>query len=122
MERLSYIDEHARSVDANRDRVWTALLKVTCKDPTDLSTLPRGFVLDAATPPGRLAVKGRHWFSEYALIFELDDEGTNRTRIRAKTLANFPGMHGKIYRALVIGSGGHKMVVRRMLRQIAAAA
>ncbi|MEU7142009.1 hypothetical protein ABZ942_21335 [Nocardia sp. NPDC046473] len=69
-----------------------------------------------------MALKGRHWFSKYALIFELDDEGANRTRIRAKTLANFPGPHGKIYRALVIGSGGHKIVVRRMLRQIAAAA
>lgn len=122
MERLSYIDEHARSVDANRDRVWTALLKVICKDPADPSTVPAGFVLDAATAPARLALKGRHWFSKYALIFELDDEGANRTRIRAKTLANFPGPHGKIYRALVIGTGGHKIVVRRMLRQIAAAA
>ncbi|MFI6172737.1 hypothetical protein ACIBCN_38580 [Nocardia sp. NPDC051052] len=122
MERLSYIDEHARSIDANRDRVWTALLKVLCKDPTDPATLPTGFVLDAVVAPARLAMKGRHWFSKYALIFELDDEGANRTRVRAMTLANFPGPHGKIYRALVIGSGGHKIVVRRMLRQIAAAA
>ncbi|KAA8882905.1 hypothetical protein F3087_38615 [Nocardia colli] len=121
MERLSYIDEHARSIDANRDRAWKALLKVICKDPNDPSTVPGGFVLDAADAPARLALKGRHWFSEYALVFELDDEGASRTRVRAESWANFPGLHGKIYRALVIGSGGHKLVVRRLLRQIAAA-
>ncbi|WP_405163520.1 hypothetical protein OG203_45950 [Nocardia sp. NBC_01499] len=122
MERLSYIDEHARSVDANRDRAWKALLKVVCKDPADPATVPTGFVLDSAEPPARLALKGRHWFSRYALVFELDEEGSSRTRIRAKSWANFPGPHGKIYRALVIGTGGHKIAVRRMLRQIAAAA
>ncbi|WP_433664805.1 hypothetical protein ACQPW1_23220 [Nocardia sp. CA-128927] len=122
MERLSYIDEHARSIDANRDRAWKALLKVVCKDPSDPSTVPAGFVLESAEVPARLAMKGRHWFSEYALVFELDDECANRTRIHAKSWANFPGLHGKIYRALVIGSGGHQVVVRRMLRKIAAAA
>ncbi|GAA5090277.1 hypothetical protein [Nocardia iowensis] len=122
MERLSYIDEHARSVDANRDRAWKAVLQVVCKNPADPSTAPSGFVLDSAAAPARLALKGRHWFSEYALIFELDDEGPSRTRVRAKSLANFPGLHGKIYRALVIGTGAHKFVVRGMLRRIAAAA
>ncbi|QBS45186.1 hypothetical protein [Nocardia sp. CS682] len=122
MERLSYIDEHARSVDANRDRAWQALLKVVCKDPADPSTVPSGFELEAAEVPARLAMKGRHWFSEYALVFELEDEGASQTRVRAKSWGNFPGLHGKIYRALVVGSGGHKIVVRRLLRQIAAAA
>ncbi|MFQ6394209.1 hypothetical protein ACLMAJ_12185 [Nocardia sp. KC 131] len=122
MERLSYIDEHARSIDANRDRAWRALLKVVCKDPSDPAGVPRGFVLDAAEPPARLALSGRHWFARYALIFELDDEGPSRTRVRARSWGEFPGLHGKIYRALVIGSGGHQVIVRRMLRQIEAAA
>ncbi|WP_328399872.1 hypothetical protein [Nocardia sp. NBC_00403] len=122
MERLSYIDEHARSIDANRDRAWKALLKVMCKDPNDPSSAPRGFQLDSADAPTRLALSGRHWFSRYALIFELDEEGSSRTRIRAQSWGEFPGLHGKIYRALVIGSGGHQVVVRRLLRQIAAAA
>ncbi|MBF6548119.1 hypothetical protein [Nocardia brasiliensis] len=122
MERLSYIDEHARSIDANRDRVWHALLKVVCRDPADPATVPAGFVLDAAEAPSKLALSGQHWFSRYALIFELDEQGTNRTRVRARSLANFPGLHGKIYRALVIGSGGHRLVVRRLLRRIEAAA
>ncbi|MEV6427818.1 hypothetical protein [Nocardia sp. NPDC051463] len=122
MERLPYIDEHARSIDANRDRAWKALLKVMCKDPDDPSHPPTGFQLDAADAPARLALSGRHWFSRYALIFELDEEGPSRTRIRAQSWGEFPGLHGKIYRALVIGSGGHQVVVRRLLRQIAAAA
>ncbi|MEV0293678.1 hypothetical protein [Nocardia sp. NPDC050710] len=122
MERLSYIDEHARSVDANRDRTWKALLEVVCKDPADPRTVPTGFVLDSAEEPSRLALKGRHWFSRYALVFELDDEGPSTTRVRARSWADFPGPHGRVYKALVIGSGGHKVVVRNMLRRIAAAA
>ncbi|MFE3290841.1 hypothetical protein [Rhodococcus sp. NPDC059234] len=121
MERLPYIDEHARSIDANRDRAWTALLRVMCKDPNDPSA-PRGFRLDSADAPARLALSGWHWFSRYALIFELDEEDPSHTRIRAQSWAEFPGLHGRIYRALVIGSGGHQVVVRRLLRQVADAA
>jgi hypothetical protein len=121
MERLPYIDQHARSIDANRDRAWKAVLEVMCKDP-DEPTAPTGFRLDSAEAPARLALSGRHWFSRYALIFELDDEGPSRTRVRAQSWGEFPGLHGKIYRALVIGSGVHQVVVRRLLRKMAAAA
>ncbi|MEV6325468.1 hypothetical protein AB0M45_30480 [Nocardia sp. NPDC051787] len=122
MERLSYIDEHARSVDANRDRAWKAVLKVVCKDPHDPSSVGGGFALESAEEPRRLALRGEHWFSKYQLIFELDEEGPSRTRVRARSFAEFPGLSGKVYRALVIGTGGHRMAVRRMLRRIAAAA
>ncbi|MGO4618060.1 hypothetical protein AB4305_07695 [Nocardia sp. 2YAB30] len=122
MERLPYIDEHARSVDANRDRAWKALLEVVCKNPADPASAPSGFALDAAEEPHRLALRGSHWFSKYALVFELDEEGSSRTRVRARSFGDFPGLHGRIYRALVIGSGGHRIVMRRLLRRIAAAA
>ncbi|MGW5222615.1 hypothetical protein ACWEQA_32540 [Nocardia sp. NPDC004085] len=121
MERLSYIDEHARSVAANRDRAWEAVLDVVCPDPHEPSP-PAGFVIDSVTRPHRLALRGQHWFSKYALIFELDEEGPSRTRVRARSYGDFPGLHGRIYRALVVGSGGHRLVVRHMLRRIAAAA
>ncbi len=98
------------------------MLKVVCKDPHDPSSVPSGFVLDSAEEPHRLALRGQHWFSKYALIFELDEEGPSRTRVRARSYGDFPGLHGRIYRALVIGTGGHRMVVRGMLRRIAAAA
>lgn len=122
MERLSYIDEHAITIDANRDDTWAALLRVMCRDPQDPSTVPFGFALDEARPPARFALKGRHWFAVYRWVFELDAlDGAARTRLRAATWANFPGVHGRAYRALVIGTGGHRVVVRHTLKRVAAA-
>ncbi|OBK32858.1 hypothetical protein A5658_15000 [Mycobacterium sp. 1245111.1] len=122
MERLSYIDEHAISVAANRAETWSALLRIICRDPHDPSSVPTGFVLDEARPPERLALKGRHLFARYRWVFELDADGPQCTRVRSATWANFPGLHGKIYRALVIGTGGHRVVVRLTLKRIAARA
>jgi hypothetical protein len=125
MERLPYIDEHAISVDADREETWSALLRVMCRDPRDPSTVPIGFVVDEARPPARFALKGRHPFAVYRWVFELDPEpgeaGRERTRVRALTWADFPGIHGKVYRALVIGTGGHRVAVRWTLKRIAAA-
>jgi hypothetical protein len=121
MERLPYIDELAIFTFADRDAAWRGLLRVMCRDPEDPATVPTGFVLDEATPPTRLSLTGRHPFARYNLIFELV-ETPRSTEIRAVTLAAFPGIHGRLYRALVIGSGGHRIVVRRMLARIAAAA
>ncbi|MGH3968590.1 MAG: hypothetical protein ACRDTV_10880, partial [Mycobacterium sp.] len=120
MERLNYIDEHAITVDANRAQTWAALLRVMCRDPHDPSTVPIGFVLDEARPPERFALKGRHPFAVYRWVFELDGESANRTRVRSATWADFPGVHGRIYRRLVIGTGGHRFAVRRVLKYVAA--
>lgn len=122
MERLPYIDEHAITIPAGPAATWAALLRVMCRDPADPTTVPVGFVLEDATAPERLALKGRHWFAAYRLIFELEPRPHGGTRVTAQTWAAFPGLHGRLYRALVIGSGGHRIVVRRMLRNIAAQA
>ncbi|WP_179466345.1 hypothetical protein [Mycolicibacterium vinylchloridicum] len=122
MERLPYIDEHAIRVPADRVTTWHAVLRTICTNPADPATVPFGFVLDAAEEPDRLACKGRHWFSVYRLIFLLSDDAEGGTRVVAQTWAAFPGLRGKLYRALVIGSGGHRIVVRKMLRRIAAQA
>ena len=119
MERLPYIDEHAITVEANREETWSALLRVMCRDPHDPSTVPIGFVVDEARAPERFALKGRHPFAVYRLVFELADEAPQRTRLRALTWAAFPGVHGKVYRALVIGTGAHRIAVRGMLKRIA---
>jgi hypothetical protein len=142
MERVPYIDEHSTCVGATPERVWAALLAVggAMRGPAgplgwlmglqpalasgDWSggveagaTLP-GFVVEQACPPSRLALSGRHRFSRYALVFELEDRGPDGTRIRARSFGAFPGVHGRSYRALVVGSGAHRMVVRRLLRRI----
>ncbi|OBJ91692.1 hypothetical protein A9W97_12020 [Mycobacterium gordonae] len=119
MKRLPYIDEHAIAIHATPEQVWAALLAKTCRDPADPSTVPLGFTLEEATPPRRLALKGRHPFAAYRLVYELDPDGDG-VRLRALTFAAFPGWHGKLYRALVIGSGGHRIVVRHLLRRVAA--
>jgi hypothetical protein len=120
MERLPYIDEHAITVDANREETWAALLRVICRDPHDPSTVPTGFVLDGARRPERFALRGRHPFAIYRWVFELEDDQAGRTRLRASTWAAFPHLHGKAYRALVIGTGGHRVAVRWVLKRVAA--
>lgn len=142
MERLPYIDEHATCVGATPERTWAALVAVgaAMRGPTgplgwlmglqptvasgDWSrevdagaTLP-GFQVEQACPPSRLALAGRHRFSRYALAFELEDMGPEGTRVRARSWGVFPGVHGRSFRALVIGSGAHRVVVRRLLRRI----
>lgn len=119
MERLPYIDEHAITVPADRATAWHAVLRTMCSNPDDPETVPFGFVLETAEQPEHLALKGRHWFAVYRLVFLLADDPTGGTRVAAQTWAAFPGLTGRIYRALVIGSGGHRVVVRGMLKHIA---
>lgn len=145
MERLPYIDEHSTTIGATRERVWAALA-VTLRAnlghavPAAIArawglqpsrslgdrraalapgdAIP-GFTVAQAQAPERLALCGRHRFSRYALVFELDAGGDDRCTLRARTSAEFPGLAGRIYRALVIGTGGHRLAVRRLLRDIA---
>jgi hypothetical protein len=153
MERLPYIDEHSIQIGATREQAWNALISVLRTDlggegPAALARLLRvdpsrrrgdwrdtldpddtllGFAIDEVTFPERLALCGRHRFSRYALIFELDAPGakqfetpeTGECVLRAQTWAEFPGPTGRIYRALVIGSRGHRLVVGRLLRNVA---
>jgi hypothetical protein len=145
MEQLPYIDEHSIVVGATRERVWDALVRSLRSDlgtavPAPIGRLLRlvpahahggwreapcpgdalpGFEVAQAIPPERLALRGRHRFSRYALVFELDAAEVAGCTLRAQTWAAFPGITGHAYRALVIGSGGHRLVVRRLLHNIA---
>lgn len=137
MERLPYTDEHVTDVGgASREQVWRALTRVLhgwtrggghvaralgCEparggvafDGSPGQTLP-GFRVVEAEPGRRLVLRGRHRFSRYELTFLLDDG-----RLHAQTHAAFPGPLGRVYRAAVIGSGGHRVVTRRLLRDVA---
>lgn len=132
MSQLPYLDEHTTDIAADADEVWTALLAtvdrlgmagyariVGCADhsasgPRPLaegSTIP-GFRVAALVPATELALEGRHRFSSYALIFRIDRLGVGRSRLRAESRGVFPGLFGRVYRLLVIGTGGHVVVVR----------
>lgn len=114
MEQLPYIDEHAIDVDASRADTWAA---ITAR----LGGPPPGFRIGEAREPERFTLAGRHPFAIYEWVFELDRLDAEHTRVRSQTWAAFPGLHGRIYRALVIGTGFHKVAVRRTLRRIAGA-
>lgn len=138
-ERLPHVDEHSLVVEAGREATWEALARVVegsvssgaaprfarivgCADteasgPRPLaegSTVP-GFHVAGTAAPAELALAGSHRFSEYALIFRLDELDGGRTRVRAETRAAFPGLKGAVYRSLVIGTRMHVLATRRIL-------
>jgi len=136
---LPHIDEHVVDIASDPEAVWEALLRsvdgsfssatttraarlLGCADversgPRPLartSTFP-GFHVENADRPHELAVAGSHRFSDYALIFRLEPLSADRTRLKAETRAVFPGLKGDVYRTLVIGTGAHVLMTRRLL-------
>ncbi|MSO40826.1 MAG: hypothetical protein EXQ70_02830 [Solirubrobacterales bacterium] len=141
LEQLPAIDEHGALVLAPMEEVWEALLVVvdrsfsrraTARIARSLgcaqtesdgpigeigSTRP-GFIVARVVAPAVLALEGRHRFSRYGLVFRLETTRDKRTLLRAETRAEFPGIKGRAYRALVIGTRGHVLVVNRILRAV----
>jgi hypothetical protein len=137
MDALPYVDEHSTVVNASPERTWRAAAAVLSRSSSGLpsafaralgceesrasgepgaagSTVP-GFRVARSASPSELALQGRHRFSRYALIFRVDPLDEGRSRVRAETRAEFPGLRGSVYRALVIGTRGHVLAVRRIL-------
>lgn len=145
-DSLPFVDEHSTVVDSPPGPAWEALRLVVersfaggatprfarllgCEDdsasgprPLALGSAVPGFHVGAAEPERELALLGSHRFSRYALTFRLDDLGAGRTRLRAETRAEFPGLKGGVYRGLVIGTRMHVLVTRRLLGAIKARA
>jgi Protein of unknown function (DUF2867) len=137
---LPFIDEHTVTVDAPPEATWAALCAVvtasfatarTARVARALGCEPAGsdrhawtlapgaalpgFAVERFDPPRTLQLSGRHRFARYELAFLVDPLGGGGCRVRARTSASFPGLRGRVYRALVIGTRGHVLVVRRML-------
>ena len=138
-EQLPFLDEHRERVDVPADVAWTALVGVLRRrmggagklarvlgcDPMEGTagfsgrvgeTLP-GFRVVDSEPGRRLALRGQHRFARYALTFFIDGQ-----QLLARSEAAFPGLHGWLYRSLLMGTGGHRIVTRGLLRQVARAA
>ena len=125
---LPFVDEHRMEIPAPREVVWTALrehvgssLRAGERNPLTLllGTEPRaGFEVVREVPEHALCLAGRHRFSRYELVFEIADNPSGGTLLRARTSAEFPGARGRAYRALVIGSRLHVVAMKRMLRAI----
>jgi hypothetical protein len=136
---LPHVDEHSIAIEATADAAWNALLRVVegsfssgassagarllgCEDtavsgarPLATGSVLPGFHVETAKPPRELGLAGGHRFSDYALIFRLDGQGDGHTMLRAETRAAFPGLKGRAYRAMVIGTRMHVLVTRRIL-------
>jgi hypothetical protein len=135
---LPFVDEHAVDVDAPAERTWDAVVAVSRNafggggaglfarivgcDETEVSGTPVeegstivGFRVETSRPPHELVLAGRHRFSEYRLTFLVEPLDDVCSRVRAVTHARFPGLHGEAYRTLVIRSGMHVLVTRRLL-------
>jgi hypothetical protein len=81
------------------------------------STIP-GFIVTRAIAPAVLALMGEHRFSRYALIFYAAETSAGPVRLSAETRAEFPGVRGRAYRTLVIGTRGHAVVTKAILRNV----
>jgi hypothetical protein len=136
---LPHVDEHSVAIGAAPLVVWDATLRIVeqsfassptavvaralgCRDvhacgprPLAVGSAFPGFHVVAADAPRELELAGCHRFSSYALIFRLDELVNGRVQLRAETRAEFPGVLGTIYRAMVIGTGGHVLVVKHHL-------
>ncbi len=121
------MDEHSVTVDAPREAVWKAVgqyaRELTRSDHgligTVLGTEPRsGFDVSQQTEGKCLELSGRHRFARYRLVLALTEQPDRALKLSAISYADFPGARGRLYRAVLLGSGAHILAVRHMLRTI----
>lgn len=147
-DELPFIDVHSLAVNVVPERAWDAVTQVMrgwaggalprrsarvgallacllgCADaepPPPGTGLPEamvGFHVARAERSSLIELEGEHRFSRYALTFRVEPSDGSRCVVHAETRATFPGRSGSIYRAAVIGTGAHVIVVRRMLTSI----
>ncbi|MBV9310928.1 MAG: hypothetical protein JOZ73_08850 [Solirubrobacterales bacterium] len=140
--RLPFIDVHERAIGAPAEDVWDALAVdvlprlggkagplvariLGCsyvRRPCAGDGLPQaivGFRVAEALRPGLISLEGQHRFSHYSLTFRIEPSGASQSQLSAETRAAFPGLTGSLYRQAVIGSGGHRVAMHRLLAQIA---
>jgi hypothetical protein len=139
---LPRVDQHSVVVQAPPEAVWEATLTTVewssrplrtglvvralgCQDvsvrgprPLTVGSAFPGFHVVTAEAPRELWLAGGHRFSDYALIFRLEALADGTVRLIADSRARFPGLHGTIYRTLVIGSRGHVLAVKRLLASV----
>ncbi|MGY1709913.1 hypothetical protein ACI8AC_10425 [Geodermatophilus sp. SYSU D00758] len=145
LEDLPSVDAHSLVVGAPPPAVWNAVLQVlgsafgtgtspalarlpgwepsatTGWDRPGVGSTVPGFRVVTAQPPRLLVVAGRHRYARYGIVARVEPRGSG-SRLGLETRAAFPGRRGAAYRLAVIGTGGHAVVTRRLLRRVAHAA
>ena len=141
LESLPFVDEHYIEIAASPDQVWEALVRglggtgrgsvatsasrlLGCAqteaagEPGEIGSTVPGFVVTRAVKPAVLALMGEHRFSEYALIFRILEKPSGLVLLSAQTRAEFPRLRGRVYRSLVIGTRGHVVATKSILRSV----
>lgn len=141
-EVLPFIDRHSVEVGAGPEATWSALESALvrsldsggsglaarilgCADTagtdgrplSEGSTVP-GFRVLTFEPSRELKLAGEHRFAQYEMVFRLASVGTGETDLTIDTRAAFPGLKGSLYRYLVVGTGAHVLVTRRLLSAV----
>jgi hypothetical protein len=144
-DELPYIDAHSIEVQAPAGRVWDEIVEHTLRRfgagmgplgtyATRLGGCPYveapppgrdvpetivGFRVARAEQPSLIVLTGNHRFARYSLTLRIEPVGSGyASRLTAQTKAIFPGAPGRVYKRMVIGTGGHVIVVMRMLTTI----
>lgn len=141
IESLPFVDEHYIDIAAPPEAVWDALMvalrgvaegrsgpglarALGCTQTHARgeigrigSTIP-GFVVTRSIRPGVLALMGQHRYARYALIFRIMEKPSGLILLSAQTRAEFPGVAGRVYRALVLGTRGHVLAATGLLRSV----
>ena len=125
---LPYIDTHTVTVAAASEEAFDVVAgtmpRAGSRGPFSVYARLVGceggkpFSVAASERPAELVLTGRHRFSRYELAFEFAPRGSGATVVSATTHAAFPGIGGRLYRAAVIGSGGHRLAMQAMLAGI----
>ena len=129
--RPAYVDEHARLLPGvPPERAYAAARSFAerlTRTPTGVlgaftrvwGTEPAsGFAIVDDQPPAVVTLAGRHRCSRYEMDLRVDPAAGGSV-VTVVTLADFPGVRGTVYRAALVGSRGHVVAVRMMLRSIA---
>jgi hypothetical protein len=144
-EELPYIDAHTVEVQAPATSAWDEIVEHTLRSfgagmgplgpyatrlggcayveaPPPGRYVPEtivGFRVARAEQPSLIVLAGEHRFARYSLTLRIEPLGSgDASRLTAETRAAFPGARGRVYKRIVIGAGGHVIVVMRMLRSI----
>ena len=140
LESLPFVDEHFIEIAAEPADVWRAVVKGVTEatdgptwsqgakrlgcahtgnggDPGTIGWTRPGFVVTRAVEPAVLAFMGKHRFATYALIFTILEKPSGLILLSAQTRARFNGKGGAAYRQVVLGSKGHVLIIKSMLRR-----
>ncbi|MDQ3572115.1 MAG: hypothetical protein M3383_04570 [Actinomycetota bacterium] len=140
LESLPFIDEHFIEIAARPETVWKAMVEEVAEagaratwrrgakrlgcvhtelggEPGQTGWRVPGFVATRAVEPAVLALMGRHRYATYALILTVLEKPSGLILLGAQTRAEFIGARGKAYRHAVIGTRGHLILMKGLLRR-----